>query len=55
METFKNDGKQRPLIGAIGKVTADELMKYGISCDVVPGQCDSAHLIEAFIEKWEAD
>lgn len=55
METFKNDGKQRPLIGAIGKVTADELMKYGISCDVVPGQCDSSHLIEAFIEKWEAD
>lgn len=55
MEAFKSDEKQRPLIGAIGKVTADELMKYGIACDVVPRQCDSAHLIEAFIEKWEAD
>ena len=40
-------GRKRIVLGTIGQVTADALIKCGLPADVVPEQCDAKNLIKA--------
>ena len=40
-------GNKRIVLGTIGQVTADALIKCGLPADVVPEQCDAKNLIKA--------
>ena len=40
-------GKKRIVLGTIGQVTADALIKCGLPADVVPEQCDAEGLVRA--------
>ena len=40
-------GKKRIVLGTIGQVTADALIKCGLPADVVPEQCDAEDLVRA--------
>lgn len=51
VETFEKRRTEKGMkIGTIGQVTARALEKYGIKADVVPEQCDIAHLIKELKE-----
>ena len=40
-------GKKRIVLGTIGQVTADALIKCGLPADVIPEKCDSEGLVRA--------
>ena len=46
-------GKKRIVLGTIGQVTADALIKCGLPADVVPEQCDAEGLVRALEKAFE--